>query len=131
LRIEVLHGSGYTLYGEDAVGGAVNFVTAAPSRTEVRARIGFGNCDFNQQRLTVSYLADKWSEVFVAATMLPPALNRTATIGAKHAQSYWSLEGVELGLKSRAIQKVVRKTGRGVPSCAGFALSVPRFFVSN
>jgi outer membrane receptor protein involved in Fe transport len=66
-RIEVLHGSGSTLYGEDAVGGAVNFVTAAPTRTEIKARIGFGNFDFNQQRLTMSYLGDKWSEAFAGS----------------------------------------------------------------
>jgi len=51
-RIEVLHGAGSTLYGADAVGGAVNFITASPRATEVRTRIGFGNFGFNQQRVS-------------------------------------------------------------------------------
>lgn len=61
-RIEVLHGAGSTLYGADAVGGAVNFITARPRATEIRARIGFGNIGFNQQRITGSYLGRGWSE---------------------------------------------------------------------
>ena len=61
-RIEVLHGAGSTLYGVDAVGGAVNFLTARPRATEIRGRIGFGNFGFNQQRILGSYLADRWSE---------------------------------------------------------------------
>ena len=61
-RIEVLHGSGSTLYGADAVGGAVNFITASPSRTEIRTRIGFGNFGFNQQRVVGSYVGKEWSE---------------------------------------------------------------------
>jgi iron complex outermembrane receptor protein len=61
-RIEVLHGAGSTLYGADAMGGAVNFITASPPQTEVRAKIGFGNFGFNQQRLIGSYLSTSWSE---------------------------------------------------------------------
>jgi iron complex outermembrane receptor protein len=36
-RIEILHGSGSTMYGSDALGGVVNFITAPPLATEVRA----------------------------------------------------------------------------------------------
>jgi outer membrane cobalamin receptor len=42
-RIEVLHGSGSTMYGSDAIGGVVNFITAPPIATEVRAGSAFGN----------------------------------------------------------------------------------------
>jgi len=66
-RIEVLHGSGSTLYGADAVGGALNFITASPSRTEVRTRIGFGNFGFNQQRVVGSYVGKEWSEEIAAS----------------------------------------------------------------
>lgn len=66
-RIEVLHGAGSTLYGADAVGGAVNFVTAPPATTEIRARIGFGNFGFNQQRVAGSYVASSWSEQVAAS----------------------------------------------------------------
>lgn len=61
-RIEVLHGSGSTLYGADAMGGAVNFITSSPAATEIRARIGFGNDGFNQQWLLGSFLGHGWSE---------------------------------------------------------------------
>jgi outer membrane cobalamin receptor len=61
-RIEVLHGAGSTLYGADAMGGAVNFITATPRATEIRARIGFGNFGLNQQRIVGSYLGHGWSE---------------------------------------------------------------------
>jgi outer membrane cobalamin receptor len=61
-RIEVLHGGASTLYGADALGGVVNFLTAAPTATEVRARFGFGSFGFNQQRLEASYLGHHWSE---------------------------------------------------------------------
>jgi iron complex outermembrane receptor protein len=61
-RIEVLHGAGSTLYGADALGGAVNFITSTPTRTEIRSRIGFGNFSFNQQHADVSYLGRWFSE---------------------------------------------------------------------
>ena len=66
-RIEVLHGAGSTLYGADAVGGAVNFLTGSPRATEIRTRIGFGNFGFNQQRVVGSYLGRAWSEEIVAS----------------------------------------------------------------
>ena len=65
--VEVLHGVGSTLYGADAMGGAVNFITARPARSELRARLGLGNFGFNQQRLVGSYLGDKWSEQLSAS----------------------------------------------------------------
>jgi iron complex outermembrane receptor protein len=67
MRIEVLHGAGSTLYGADAMAGAVNFISAPPSGTELRTRIGFGNFGFNQQRVIGSYLGRRWSERFSAS----------------------------------------------------------------
>src|SRR5882672_2107180 len=66
-RIEVLHGAGSTLYGADALGGAVNFITAWPGATEVRARFGVGSFGFNQQRLIGSYLGRGLSERVAAS----------------------------------------------------------------
>ena len=39
-RIEVLKGSGSTLYGSDAIGGVVNLITRSPDKTELRLRTG-------------------------------------------------------------------------------------------
>jgi outer membrane cobalamin receptor len=61
-RIEVLHGSGSTLYGSDAVGGAVNFITAAPASTELRLGTGVGNFGTNTQNGSASLVAGNWSE---------------------------------------------------------------------
>lgn len=54
-RIEVLKGSGSTLYGADALGGAVNFITAQPPRTEVRFGSQVGNFGMNAQNLDASF----------------------------------------------------------------------------
>ena len=48
-RIEVLRGAGSTLYGADAVGGAINIITAPPKYTELRAGTTVGNDGINQQ----------------------------------------------------------------------------------
>jgi len=52
--VEVLKGSGSTLYGSDAVGGVVHFVTRAPESSEVRLRGAVGNFGVNQERGTAS-----------------------------------------------------------------------------
>lgn len=66
-RIEILHGAGSTLYGADAMGGAVNFITAAPATTEIRTLVGAGNFGFNQQRVDLSYVARSFSELVAAS----------------------------------------------------------------
>jgi iron complex outermembrane recepter protein len=49
-RIEVLRGSGSTLYGSDATGGVINIITKRPEATEFRLRSAFGNFGVNQER---------------------------------------------------------------------------------
>jgi len=49
-RIEVMRGSGSTMYGSDAAGGVINIVTEPPETTELRLRTAFGNYGINQQR---------------------------------------------------------------------------------
>jgi iron complex outermembrane receptor protein len=61
-RVEVLHGSGSTLYGSDALGGAVNFITAPPVANELRFGTAFGNFGTNQQNGSAAFVAKKWSE---------------------------------------------------------------------
>lgn len=65
-RIEVLKGSGSTLYGADAVGGAINFITRRSERTEVKSRVSAGNFGVNQQRLTMDYLRGRFSQSLTA-----------------------------------------------------------------
>jgi iron complex outermembrane receptor protein len=61
-RIEVLRGAGSTLYGSDAVGGAVNFIVAPPPETELRLGAAAGNFGINQQNASLSYAARRWGE---------------------------------------------------------------------
>ncbi len=66
-RIEVLKGSGSTLYGSDAVGGVVNFITAEPESTEVRLRGALGNFGTNQERALINYRRNKLTQQFSAS----------------------------------------------------------------
>src|SRR5437899_12686837 len=49
-RIEVLRGSGSTLYGSDATGGVINIITKRPEASEFRLRTALGNFGVNQER---------------------------------------------------------------------------------
>jgi iron complex outermembrane receptor protein len=61
--IDVLHGAGSTLYGSDAIGGAVDFVTAEPTSSSLRLRAGGGNFGTNEQEVVATAAGKKWSEV--------------------------------------------------------------------
>ena len=52
--MEVLRGSGSTLYGSDAVGGVINVITDAPEFSEFRLRTSAGNFGVNQESGSVS-----------------------------------------------------------------------------
>ena len=61
--IEVLHGAGSTLYGSDAVGGVVDFLTAVPTATSLKLRTGAGSFGENEQSLTGGAVGKRWSEM--------------------------------------------------------------------
>ncbi|MFB3827939.1 MAG: TonB-dependent receptor plug domain-containing protein [Bryobacteraceae bacterium] len=61
-QVEVLRGSGSTLYGSDAVAGVVNFIARPPEVSEVRLRAAVGNFGFNQQRGMLAYSSRRCSE---------------------------------------------------------------------
>jgi iron complex outermembrane receptor protein len=65
-RVEVLKGAGSTLYGSDAVGGVVNFVSQPPEIDEVRLRLAVGNFGVNEQHLEISLVRFGWSEEIAA-----------------------------------------------------------------
>src|ERR1700723_1145476 len=55
-RIDILHGSGSTFYGSDAIGGAVNLLTQPPAPgLTVIASIGGGSYNSIEQHLRASY----------------------------------------------------------------------------
>jgi iron complex outermembrane receptor protein len=61
-KVEILKGSGSTLYGSDAVGGVVNFITRTPEASELRLRIGAGNFGVNQQRGVLTFAGKTLTE---------------------------------------------------------------------
>jgi iron complex outermembrane receptor protein len=62
-RIDLLHGSGSTFYGSDAIGGAVNLLTGkpAPGLTLI-ARSGAGNYGSLENHLRAAYSAGPFAE---------------------------------------------------------------------
>jgi len=61
-RIEVLKGAGSTMYGSDAVGGAVNIVTRTPETADFAVRLGLGNFGTNQQRADGTFVLGPWAQ---------------------------------------------------------------------
>jgi iron complex outermembrane receptor protein len=60
--IEVLKGSGSTLYGSDAIGGVVNIRTRTFETPEFRILAGGGSYGANQQHASASTGGELWSE---------------------------------------------------------------------
>ena len=65
--VEVLKGSGSTLYGSDAVGGVVNFITRAPETSEFKLRGALGNFGVNQQRAAITLVGSRVTQQFAAS----------------------------------------------------------------
>lgn len=62
-RIDVLHGSGSTFYGSDAIGGAVNLLTGPPAPgTTLVMRSGAGNYGSLENHLRASFTAGRLTE---------------------------------------------------------------------
>jgi vitamin B12 transporter len=64
--IEVLHGTGSTLHGADALSGVVDFITAAPSSTSLRLSAGGGNFAAQEESLLGSLARKRWSSRLTA-----------------------------------------------------------------
>ncbi len=61
-QVEVLHGSGATLYGSDAIGGVINFVTKKPEGRELRLMGGFGDFGWNRLAASGGFTKGVWSQ---------------------------------------------------------------------
>jgi len=67
-RVDVLHGSGSTFYGSDAIGGAVNLLTLAPGKgLSVVARSGAGNYGSLEEHLRASYATGRFAETLTGS----------------------------------------------------------------
>jgi len=65
--IDVLHGAGSTLYGSDAIGGVVDFLTYKPTESSLRLRIGGSSFGGQQQAIVASGVRGAWSEVLAGS----------------------------------------------------------------
>ena len=86
-RIEVLKGSGSTLYGSDAVGGVVHFITRTPETSELRLRGAAGSFGTNQQRGTLTLVSSRLTQQFAfsrdfSTGFIPNRDYRNATFGS-------------------------------------------------
>jgi iron complex outermembrane receptor protein len=61
-RVEVLRGSGSTLYGSDAVGGVINVITDPPESSDFSLRAAAGNFGVNQERGALSLVRGSLAE---------------------------------------------------------------------
>ena len=61
-QVEVLKGSGSTLYGSEATAGVLHIITKPPETSEVKLRTGFGNWGTQQQHASAAYVRQDFSE---------------------------------------------------------------------
>ncbi len=61
--LDILHGSGSTFYGSDAIGGAVNLITSEPgSGLSIVARSGAGSYGSLEEHLRAAYATGRFAE---------------------------------------------------------------------
>ncbi|WP_263367939.1 TonB-dependent receptor plug domain-containing protein [Edaphobacter bradus] len=94
-RIEVLHGSGSTFYGSDAIGGAVNFLTARPDHMSIVARSGAGNYGSLEQHLRADYSSAGFAEELTAGRDTSDGFmaDRNYSSNAAASESWFTLFG--------------------------------------
>jgi vitamin B12 transporter len=63
---DVLHGAGSTLYGSDAIGGVVDFVTWQPDASTLRLSAGAGSFSEDQEGILGALVLPRWSTVLAA-----------------------------------------------------------------
>lgn len=106
-RIEVLEGTGSTLYGADALGGAVDFITGPPSYAELRLGAAAGNFGTNAQNGTANILEGAFTEQLafnreLSTGFLPDRDYRSLALGSETTwKSSLGLTDLLLGLSDR------------------------------
>ena len=66
-RIDILHGSGSTFFGSDAIGGAIDFVTSVPTHASATLRLGGGSFGATEQHLQLSAVSKHVASRLTAA----------------------------------------------------------------
>ncbi|MCB1022504.1 MAG: TonB-dependent receptor plug domain-containing protein, partial [Acidobacteria bacterium] len=61
-QVEVLHGAGSTLYGSDAIGGTINFVTKKPESKELKLMAGAGEYGWTRLGANGGFRRGPWTQ---------------------------------------------------------------------
>jgi iron complex outermembrane receptor protein len=102
-QVEVLRGSGSTMYGSDAVGGVVNIITQPPDTTELILRTAVGNFGANEQQGSLSGVFGALSQQFTFARdfstgFIPDRDYRNLQLASStHFATAWGPSDVTLG----------------------------------
>jgi vitamin B12 transporter len=83
--IQVLHGAGSTLHGEDALSGVADFLTAAPALSSLRLGGGEGSFSANEESLLAALAHKRWSGRLTAS--------RNSSAGFMTDRDYQSEDG--------------------------------------
>ncbi len=88
-RIEILKGTGSTLYGSDASGGVINFISKPPETSEIRLRTSAGSFGINQQHFQLLLARRGWAGNLTA--------DRDFSSGFRFDRDYRNLSIASLG----------------------------------
>ena len=66
-EVQLLKGSGSTLYGSDAVGGVINFISRVPESSEIFFRGALGNFGVNQERVALTLVRSWFTQQLTAS----------------------------------------------------------------
>ncbi len=102
-QVEVLKGSGSTLYGSDATAGVLNVITTVPETTEVKLRAGLGNFGTQQQHASVAFRGRGLAQQFTFARDFSTGFmpNRDYRNLSVASQSSYRRTSILLGLNDR------------------------------
>lgn len=101
-RVEVLRGSGSSMYGSDATAGVINIITAPPEGWEVRMRTAVGNEGINEQSVSLADSFGKLSEQLTfsrdfSSGFMPDRDYRTLQFGStSHLETGWGFTDLTL-----------------------------------
>jgi iron complex outermembrane receptor protein len=102
-QVEVLKGSGSTLYGSDATAGVLNVISTVPETTEVKLRAGLGNFGTQQQHASVAFRGRGIAQQFTFARDFSTGFmpNRDYRNLSVASQSSYRRTSLLLGLNDR------------------------------
>ncbi len=109
--VEVLRGAGSTLYGSDALGGAVNFIPVRPESWQARLRLAGGSFGTQQQFASVSGILGRVAQHLAVSrdfsTGFMPNRDYRSLAASSHTQARtrYGSTGIDLELRRQALRR--------------------------